>query len=76
MEIFKAVLVGTLVVGLFGCAPRPDNMTPVQEARYQEAEDQRVQEMLSETSPRNMSPQPKAVPEFSTTIPGIRPRSD
>lgn len=57
---------------LLGCARVPCPTTPEEEAAYKEAEEQRVQEMLSETAPRNKNPmQPKAVPEFRTRIPGF-----
>lgn len=74
MEKCKIVLMCLMLGVLSACASqRPANMSPEEEASYLEAEGQRAKEMLSETSPRNMNQQPKAVPEFRASIPNWRP---
>lgn len=63
---------GLLMAGsglLTGCASAgAPPLTQAQEAADQEATEQRAKEMLSETNPRNMNEQPKAVPEFRTRL--------
>jgi hypothetical protein len=67
----KIAIISVMVTLMLGCAQRPTNMTPEEEAAYRDAEQARAQEMLSETSPRNMNQLPKAMPEFRANVPGI-----
>lgn len=69
----KIVLTCTMALLMAACAERPANMTPEEAAEYRGAEEVRVKEMLSETSPRNQNHLPKAVPEFRAKIPRIGP---
>lgn len=72
-KVLQGMLIGLGLVSVMACIPpEAPPMTQAQEAADQEATEQRAKEMLSETSPRNMNEQPKAVPEFRTRVPGIR----